>query len=566
MKALPRVAVSIVMLMGILSAASQGEDVRRRKKLIATGWDNADTTRLRENLTEMEKRPFDGVVIEVTGQIDAKRRCHLPTTFSSEKWQRQWFQKPLEDLKACRFKRLTDNFVLVGANPGSVDWFDDEGWATIVEHWRIAAWLVKQSGLKGLLFDPEPYTPPYSQFAYPAQPQKDKHSFTEYCAKVRQRGGEVMKAVAEEYPDIVLFCYFMNSVVSHATGQSDAGAVLEREGYGLLPAFFDGWLDAAPPTVTMVDGCEGAYRYNSALEYLEAGTAMRGDCQELVSPANRAKYRAQVQVGFGMYLDAYWNPKTSPWYVDGLGGPRVDRLRENVRTALRVADEYVWVYGEKFRWWPTPNKSVKEQSWDEALPGCERVLALARNPAEYARERIAAMKAGSKIENLARNGDFGSDKAADYQGTIETWKDGRPPAGWSAWQDNSSNGTFTWDRETGAAAKGSARAQNVANGCFTQGVPVKAGQTYAVQGACRVQGKGKAWIRVRWQTADGRWTLEELDKIIPPRQGSGEWGEMFSVVDVPQGAGRLVILLCIVGRTGQQDAAWFDDVCLYKIE
>jgi hypothetical protein len=38
------------------------------------------------------------------------------------------------------------------------------------------------------------------------------------------------------------------------------------------------------------------------------------------------------------------------------------------------------------------------------------------------------------------------------------------------------------------------------------------------------------------------------------------------VVDVPQGAGRLVILLCIVGRTGQQDAAWFDDVCLYKIE
>ena len=139
-----------------------------------------------------------------------------------------------------------------------------------------------------------------------------------------------------------------------------------------------------------MDGCESAYRYNSVNQYLEAALAIKGACQELVSPENRAKYRARVQVSFGIYLDAYWNPKTSPWYIDGLGGPRVARLRENLRTALRVADEYVWVYGEKFRWWPTPNRRVKEQTWPEALPGCERALALARDPVDYARGRIAA--------------------------------------------------------------------------------------------------------------------------------------------------------------------------------
>ena len=37
-------------------------DMRIRKKLIATGWDHADSQRLLANLAEMEKRPFDGVV------------------------------------------------------------------------------------------------------------------------------------------------------------------------------------------------------------------------------------------------------------------------------------------------------------------------------------------------------------------------------------------------------------------------------------------------------------------------------------------------------------------------
>ena len=557
---------ALLALLAILSSVSHAQDMRRRKKLIETGWDCPDGKALLANLAEMEKRPFDGVIIALTGRSDDKKPCDLRTTFVHAKWQRAWFKECIEELKACKFNRFTDNFITLGANPGNVDWFDDEGWASIVEHWRIAAWIARQCGFKGILFDPEPYTPPHSQYTYAAQSQRDRHTFEEYRAKARQRGREVMQAVAEEFPDIVLFSYFMNSVVASATGQADPRALLAGEGYGLLPAFIDGWLDAAPPTVTLVDGCESAYRYNSAAEYLEAAAAIKGVCQELVSPANRAKYRSQVQVSFGIYLDAYWNPKTSPWYIDGLGGPRVDRLRENLRTALRVADEYVWVYGEKYRWWPTPSASVKGESWPEAIPGCQNVLALARDPIDHARGRIAAGTNDPSFVNLARNGDFGADKAADTEGHTDVWKEGRPPAGWGAWQSDASKGTFTCDREIGLAGKGSARAENVANGCFVQGTPGKSGETYAVQARCRIQGKGRAHVRVRWQTSDGHWTAEALDRIIPCQAPRDGWGEMFGVVDVPQGAGRLVILLCVTGQSSPRDAAWFDDVSLHRIE
>ena len=40
------------------------------KKFIEAGWDKPDTARLRANLAEMEKTPFDGVIIGVTGKND----------------------------------------------------------------------------------------------------------------------------------------------------------------------------------------------------------------------------------------------------------------------------------------------------------------------------------------------------------------------------------------------------------------------------------------------------------------------------------------------------------------
>lgn len=567
-RSLPRCALAFLCLCACTPLLADAQDMRLRKKLIATGWDKPDSQRLLENLAEMEKRPFDGVVIEVSGRTPDGKPCPIRPTFSSQKWQAEWFGQVVDQLKACKFRRMTDNFITLGANPGDVDWFDDEGWKTIVEHWRIAAWIAKQSGFKGILFDPEPYTPPHAAYSYAAQPQRDKHGFADYYAKARQRGREIMQAVAGEYPDITLFCYFLNSVNVTATGMADPRMALASHAYGLLPAMVDGWLDAAPPTVQFVDGCESAYRYNSVAEYLEAAVAIKGACQELVSPENRAKYRAQVQVSFGMYLDAYWNPKDSQWgawYIDGLGRPRVERLRANTATALRVADEYVWVYGEKFRWWPTPNRGVRPETWPEALPGCEDALRWARDPIDYARTKIAYLRQAGTLVNLARNGDFASQTAESFDGGEETWQEGRAPAGWHAWQEASSRGTFTWDRDVGAGAKGSARASGVAGGCFIQAYSAKPGQRYAVRAVCKLQGQADAWVRIRWQTAEGAWTAEMLDRLIYAQNPQAEWSEIFGVVEVPEGVGRLVILLSVRGRPSPEDAVWYDDVELYVL-
>ncbi len=548
--------------------AGESADARRPKKLIATGWDHPDTARLRANLAEMERWPFDGVVLQAVGQDEAGKARRLRWAFQAEPWQREWFRPCVEDLKACRFQRFTDNFVTLNANPGNVDWFDDAGWQQVVDHWRIAAWLARESGLKGILFDPEPYSRPYAQFHYAAQPQRDEHTFDEYYAKARQRGREVMQAVVEEYSDLTLFCYFMNSVTATATGRADPRRALATLGYGLYPAFIDGWLDVLPPTVRLVDGCESAYRYNSRQQFLEAALKIKGCCQELVSPKNRAKYRAAAQVSFGLYLDAYWNPKDSEWgrwYIDGLGGPRVERLRVNAQTALEMADEYVWIYGEKFRWWPTPNGRVWEKTWPEGLPGSDAALAYARDPVAFARQRIQAIRASGGEGDLARNGHFGAG-SLEVEGRSVDYREGGPPAGWSAWQAADSEGKFTWDRETGTTGRGSARAAGVANGCFLQHHGVEPGQRYAVRVVCRRDGKGDTWIRVRWQTAEGAWTAQGQDRLFIHAGEPHVWNEILGVVEIPEGVGKLVILLGVGGQPTEKDVAWFDDVELYRID
>ncbi|HUU09309.1 MAG TPA: hypothetical protein VM431_02070 [Phycisphaerae bacterium] len=549
--------------LAVLAAASgaadagTGRDVRRPKKLIAVGWDLFfDTHWLLAHHAEMDQRPFDGITINVVGRDDDGKPVEMRLAFRKGAWKEAWFDAARADLVACKFRNLRDNFLMVWANPGDVDWFDDDGWRDIVEHWRLAARLAKRSGCRGLCFDPEPYYGPHAAFTYAAQTGRQDHSFAAYAAKVRERGREVMKAVAAEFPEATILAFFLNSICGRATGHADPAPLLEADGYGLLPAFVDGWLDAAPPTVTMVDGHEHAYRYNSDVEFLEGANLIRNTCQEFVSPENRAKYRAQVQVGYGVYLDAHINPPTSPWYIDPLGGPRVERLRANVAAACRAADEYVWVYGEKCRWWPTPNKRVTERTWPEALPGCEDALRFARDPVAGARWKVEELRKASALQDLMAGGDF----------LVGPKEAGGRPDGWGAWQDSASKGAFAWDADVGAAAKGSARLAGVANGCLIAKIEVKPGQRYAVEAVRRLKGAGDAVLVVRWQTADDTWTAEARDVSVPCTGPRDAWAEMFGVAEVPEGAGKLVVLLLARGQKSADDLAWFDDVRVYRLD
>jgi hypothetical protein len=556
-------ASAIVSLIAIITCSALAQQLPR-KKLIQTGWDQLSPQRLRQHLDLVEQRPFHGQVIRFNSRDD---EIQFRLAFDDREWDMDAIEQIIEDLQIAQEQstRPAERFLLINANPGDVDWFDDEGWATIVEHWRIAARVARECDLDGILFDPEAYHKPARQFGWAWQPQHEQHSFMEYHQKARQRGAEVMAAVAGEYPDMILFCYFMNSVNSVPTQRAEPLAALAGSKYDLLPGFIDGWLDAAPPGVTFVDGCEPAYRFNSREQYLEAYKYIKSDCQRLVSPENRAKYRAQVQVGFGFYLDTYINPPGDPWYVDPMGMERVERLGRNLSHALEVTDEYVWVYGEKASWWPTPRPRSDHQRWPEALPGIVDEIRAAADPAEFVQMKIT--EAGDDLANLAVNGDFQAG-SVDAQGPEPEadWAADEAPPGWSFWQFPTSEGAPAWDREVGHDQPGSARMNGVTTGSTLQKIPVEAGRQYAVSAWRKIEGDGHGGIRVRWQTPENEWHVPHLDVTLDAAGPREEWVQIAGVVTPPEGAGFLVPLLNASGQTSMDDAIWYDDVIVFPLD
>ncbi len=533
----------------------------REKKLIAVGWDMPDAERLRANFESMDKLPFRGSSLRFTGRNGTP---FLDFAHNRDIWKTEDLDQIIEDLAAADPKRLTDNFLDIKATPGDVDWFDDEGWAIIVDHWRAAARVAKEGGIPGLLFDPESYNS--AQFGYKSQPGVDEHTFDEYAVMVRQRGREVMTAVAEEYPDITIFSLFMVSILPEST--RPPSVVLAGHTYGLMACFLDGWLDAVTEDITIIDGCEQAYRFNSEVEYLNIANLVRNTCQRYISPENRYKYRAQVQVSFGVYLDAYINPPDSNWYIDPGDQTPVRRFADNLESALNAADEYVWLYGEKGSWWSTPNPKANENRWTQLLPGIEEVLWAAIDPVTYAARVIA--EAGDDTQTILTNADFSSATAEAPDGPqAADWEQGRAPAGWGFWQSAAakSEGTPGWDREVGHGAPGSATLRQVRAGCLIQSVAVAPGERYAVAAWYKRQGsEGADSARVRWQKSDGTWHAEHKDRFLNIHGSEGDWQRMIGVVTVPEEVGRLVLLLWADGVGADEDVTWWDDVVVFKLD
>jgi hypothetical protein len=320
------------------------------KKFIQLGWDIPSTVQLREHWQEMEQTtPFDGVMFRLEVQDDQGRPLSSQSIWDARPWRRDWLKPALEDLQACRFQRFRDNFVRFNATPGTLAWDDDPGWAALAEKAGHCAWLMKQAGCKGLAIDFESYGAAQFQF----DPARDR-TFAEATRRARRRGAQFVRAVAQEFPDAVLLGLWLNSIHFQAGRSTRPESILVSSHYGLLPAFIDGMLDALPPDMILVDGCENGYYMDSAETYLRASHEMRswqGACVRLVSPENRVKYRQQVQAGFGFYLDMYLNPEGNRYYFPPLDGSRLARLERNLGFAREAADQYVWIYGEQCRWW-----------------------------------------------------------------------------------------------------------------------------------------------------------------------------------------------------------------------
>ena len=64
----------------------------------------------------------------------------------------------------------------------------------------------------------------------------------------------------------------------------------------------------------------------------------------------------------------------------------------------------------------------------------------------------------------------------------------------------------------------------------------------------------------------GSGTAEALDRVLHAAGPAGKWSEILGVVDVPETAGQIVILLSVAGQRSDRDRVWFDDVGLYRLD
>jgi hypothetical protein len=308
---------------------------------------------MRENIEKMERFPFDGLVFHATSGKGDNLAWEV---WGGKKFAPGDFKQAVDDLKSTRFNRFTDRFLRVNVTPAKLDWFDDDAWAGVVNNFGVAARVAKEGRCTGFMFDTEQYEG-VTVFDYRRQKDKDKKTFAEYRAKVRERGREWVKTVNKEYPDISVLMTFGYDVTDW---RADKPNDRSTAAYGLLADFLDGVLDACTKETVLVDAFEFSYPYKERKQFEEAYEGITR--KALDRTAAPEKYKGQVRAGFGIWMDH----KKKGWDVADFSKNYFSptEFEAAVRSALQVSDRYVWVYSERPKWW---TNELLPQAYVEAL-------------------------------------------------------------------------------------------------------------------------------------------------------------------------------------------------------
>ncbi len=347
------------LIAGAALAAGAGE-MPPVKKLIEYGWDVRTPAYVRDHIREMEKRPFDGLIMRlaVGGRI-----------FMLKPWTEEMLAPDYEALQAIKWDKFRDNFLCMYA-ASNMDWFSDQDWALVLNKVRLIAHGAKLGRCKGVCFDQEPYGG--NPWHYPRQAHAAEKSFAEYEAQVRKRGAEFMRTLMSEMPAVVVHTFFQLGYFSDLYGIRDPQERAQRlsgKHYALLPAFLNGMLDAAGPEVIITDGNESSYYYQEPEQFYRAFHNIRQGALRLVAPENVRKYQTQVQASNALYVDQIFNLRTKKFLSAHLTPEeRAQWFEQNVYYALKTSDEYVWCYSEKMNWWE--NRGIP--------PGLEEAIKSAR--------------------------------------------------------------------------------------------------------------------------------------------------------------------------------------------
>jgi hypothetical protein len=150
----------------------------RDKKIIEFGWDLPSAQFVRDHISSMEMRPFDGLIFSSGSKI--------PLIFSPVNWCSRTDIVDTVSLKAIQWKKFTDNFLIIwSGDHDNMSYFNDALWRTITDNMRLIARAARTSHCRGINFDTEFYSKrsPWDQAIH-----AEGHSQLELRARVRQPG------------------------------------------------------------------------------------------------------------------------------------------------------------------------------------------------------------------------------------------------------------------------------------------------------------------------------------------------------------------------------------------
>jgi len=394
----------------ILSAAAAFATLcaQAAPKLILHGWDTLDVTpaELLANADQIGQTGADGVSFAIRTQNAAQERIHSGYLMEGADWQwqdvaryadtlRQMVQRPGLGASMLHF-RCQPSVRLALTN--------DAAWARAAANLAVLARLAKEGGLAGLTLDAEDRQ---ASRQYVWDPDCDP-PWDEAVALMRRRGAAFFGGAFAAFPEMDLLAFALLSR-DPSYGDDPADPELATQSRrDLWPAFVNGLLDVLPPTARISDGDAGAFGYASVrADFAQAASRQLTGLLPLVAPENRAKYRAQNLVGFGLCLDSYVRPADDPSGHPAVRGSRVAAFDDNLKAALKASDGYVWLYGEHhpFVEWAQPPTSptmfrwCDSTTWEGPLPGLRDVLERRTKPLAFAARRLAEKRADGTYEN-----------------------------------------------------------------------------------------------------------------------------------------------------------------------
>jgi hypothetical protein len=328
-----RIVLYTCLLIVVSHSTSFAEALWCRPGLVYYGWDIKDTSYLRVHWQEIDATsPFDGMGIAIAVDAMQWASCNHSTSnqlgwklFSKEKFRIEQFSTQISDLQSTSFANVSDNLlpvILASAHNEGLGWFDDARWNNALANLDVMAQIMAVTGIRNIVMDPEHYG--YLMFDYATQNAAYPASWEDYYWQVRAIGYLVAYTLQQRVgPFNILSLYGYTLPVKSG-------------GYDLLPAFFDGILDALTlqPSSTFTDGYEYAYGYKKLNQFVSAADEIHSAA--LIS-GNPDAYAKLVKVGFGLWVDykgntAYFTPA---------------QFGMATLYAKLLASRFVWIYSER---------------------------------------------------------------------------------------------------------------------------------------------------------------------------------------------------------------------------